>query len=821
MTAKLAIRNVTSKIGRTIATAVAIAIAVGAIFLILSFKSTIFNYLLVRGSSDSSAEHGVHISYSASGDKTITLEAVDAHTDVVEHSVGTLEFYWLYGDEYVNLRGFEPGEIASLNKLDILYGSLEDVNKYEDNVIISKSAALHFGLKVGSGMKMTGMNKVDHTFTVAAIADDTGYFAGGGPYPVIADVRGVSRLIVGIGAEVYNNIYVKAKDGVSNDKLMTEITADPKFENLLVSLTVDQEKIKQNATSFSAIISIIGIAVMILAVLGIAVILLLSVNEKRDYIGKMSIIGASKKQIAQIFILETVIVGIFGLILGVGFAAGLYALILFALTGGLSAFEIVAWKMIVCLAVAFAVTVGFSLFPIFKAFKGSIRDSFVDVEKKSPKKLIILGVVAFLWAVTFVLSYLVQPVAGYMGLAAMLLGILLLILGAPMALVAITGAMAKKKDVKIEVKMASVGISRNKQGQQAGRLLVIGLIVAMLMFTAWRMTSNVFTGYINQMSNMVTVANIKDTDVDILKETEGVDDIKALIWGRGSVKFGDQEPSMNFVGCEGLLDLLEGNIDCITSREEIEQKLASGEKYIFLDIAMQKVYGVKAGDKLSVIYNGKEQEFEVGGITSSMLFVGKYAIVSPAAMKSAFNADVNIIMIRCKQGVDPESVVGLIRSEYAGTHNYYALSITTAYSFDIKFVNHLFLMIGILAIIISLMAIISLSATDAVAHGVRLPERQTLLIAGMSKKSLFRSEFIEHILLAGIIVAFAFVGTFITYAALLNAIIVFGMYISTAWNIFFQNFWIVVIVAFGMGAFYTLLPIFFGYKKQYKLRAKL
>ena len=106
-----------------------------------------------------------------------------------------------------------------------------------------------------------------------------------------------------------------------------------------------------------------------------------------------------------------------------------------------------------------------------------------------------------------------------------LLGILLLIVGAPMALVAITGAISKKKDCKIEVKMASVGVSRNKQGQQAGRLLVIGLIVAMLMFTAWRMTSSVFTGYIDQMSNMVTVANIKESDVDVLKDTEGVDDI--------------------------------------------------------------------------------------------------------------------------------------------------------------------------------------------------------------------------------------------------------------------------------------------------------
>ena len=773
--------------------------------------------MIQRGSASSSAEYGVHITYSANGDKTASLDKVDAYSEA-QAAVGTLEFYWLFNDEYVNLRGFEPGEISSLNKIDVLYGSID--NMAMDDIVISKDCALHFGLRVGDTLKMAGMNKATHNFTVAAIADNTGYFCGGGPYVVIADVRCVSRLIVGISAEVYNNIYVKAADGVTNEQLMSALTADEAFKDLIVSLTVDLAKINQNATSFSAIISIIGVAVMVLAVLGIAVILLLSVNEKRDYIARMSIIGASKKQIAAIFIIETVLVAILGLIIGVGFAAGLYALILFALTGGLSAFEIVAWKMIVCLVVAFVVTVAFALFPIFKAFKGSVRENIVDTDKKSPVKYIILGVAGGLWVITFILSFLVQPIAGYMGLAAMLLGILMLIIGAPMVLVAITSAIAKKKDVKIEVKMASVGISRNKQGVQAGRLLVIGLVVAMLMFTAWRMTSSVFTGYLDQMSDMVTVANIKDSDVDVLKDTEGVKEIKALIWGRGSAILKGKDVSLNFMACEdGGIDLFQ--VECLTDRKEIEEKLASGKPYIFLDLAMQKVYGVKVGDKIDVTYQGKTKEFEIGGLCSSMLFVGKYAMVSTSAMYNEFGASSNIIMIRCQQGVNPEEVVGRIRSEYAGNHNYYALSIKTAYSFDIKFIDHLFLMIGILAIIISLMAAISLSATDIVAHGVRLPERQTLLIAGMAKKSLFRSEFIEHIMLAGIIMVIAFIGVFITYAALLNAVILFGMFISNAWSIFFANFWIVVIVAFGMSAFYSLMPIIFGYKKQYKLRAKL
>ena len=74
MIAKLAYKNVISKIWRTLATVVAVAISIAAVFLILSFKSAIYDYISRNSIANTGTEYGVHIRYSPNGDKTITIE---------------------------------------------------------------------------------------------------------------------------------------------------------------------------------------------------------------------------------------------------------------------------------------------------------------------------------------------------------------------------------------------------------------------------------------------------------------------------------------------------------------------------------------------------------------------------------------------------------------------------------------------------------------------------------------------------------------------------------------------------------------------------
>ena len=816
MIVKLAYRNVISKVGRTLATVVAVAISIAAIFLILSFKDAIYDYISRTPIANSGTEYGVHIKYSPNGDKTITIDAAKNHEEVEDVSP-TLEFYWLFNNEYVSLRGFQEGKLDSLNAITAKYGSMEDI-KYSDDVIISYSTAKYFNLRLGDTMIFKGTNNVEYPFTVAVIAEDTGYFGGSGIPVVITNVKGISRIIIGSETEIYNNLYVKAKPGVSNADLVRILAQEPKFEKVIVEQSIQYEKIQQNATSFAATVQMVGVAVMILAVFGIGIILLLSTNEKRDYIAKLSIIGASKKQIAGIFLLELAITALFGMVVGVGFAAGLHAAVLFALAGSLSMYKIIAWKMIVSLIIGFVLTMVFGSYPMLKAFKGTVRDNITDSSKKTPLTYIVPSILGLLTVVSMVLSFTVRPLYGIMGIIALVLVILDVAMLMPAILKLSVKPFVKNRNAKASIRVAAMSITKNKQSVAAGRLLAVGLVAIMLMFGIWKMTTTVFTGYTNDFKNIVFVTNTTEEDRDILVQTEGVEKAFQIYWGEAKlITNKGKEKAMRLVGAANVLDVFQ--FDFVTPRSEIETKI-DGDHYIFIDKAFHRLNGVDVGDMVTITIEGKEKQLEVGGILSSPLFVGNYIIVPPNTLLAQFDIKTNNTMITTKSDTTPTEVVNIIRSKYAGEHNYYAAALMDMYKFDISFLNNVFLMIGILAGIIMLMIAISLSSSDMVAHALRQGEREMLMCAGMSKKMLFSSELIEHILIGTITFVVSFAALFALYAALLNAIALFGLYFEIAWPIFLQNIWVVIVVGFALSAYYSLLPIIFAYKKVYKLRAR-
>ena len=817
MIAKLAFKNVISKIWRTLATVVAVAISIAAVFLILSFKSAIYDYISRNSIANTGTEYGVHIKYSPNGDKTITIDAARAHEEVEDVSP-SLEFYWLFNDEYVSLRGFQEGKLDSLNEVIPMYGSMDDI-KNVDDVIISYTTAKYFNLRLGDCFTFVSTKNVPYKFEVKVIAEDEGYFGGRGIPVVLANVKGISRIIIGSETEIYNNLYIKAKPGVSNSDLVKILAQDPKFENLIVEESINYEKIEQNATNFSATVQIVGVAVMILAVFGIAIILLLSTNEKRDYIAKLSIIGASKKQIAGIFLIELAITGLLGVIVGVGFATGLHAVVLFALAGTLKTFKIVAWKLIVSLIVGFILTMVFGSYPMLKAFRGTIRDNVVDSGKKTPLTYIVPIGLAVLTAITFILGFTVRPLYGIMGILSLVLIILLLAVLMPIVLKLCVKPFAKHKDTKAPLKLAAIAVTRNKQTVSAGRLLSVGLVAIMLMFAIWKMTTSVFTGYMNDFKNIVFVTNTTQDDVPVLSQTEGVDRVFQVYWGEVKISYngGSKEKGTRLIGSKEVIDAFDFSF--ITPKEVVMQRLDE-DGYVFIDKSMQRLYNIREGEEVNITLDGKTKTVKVGGILSSTLFTGNYLVMGPKTLLDTFGAKTNNTMITTKSDTTPQNVVNIIRSKYAGEHNYYAAALIDMFKFDISFLNNVFAMIGILAGIILIMIAVSLSSSDMVAHGIRITEREMLMCAGMSKKMLFKSELLEHFLVAIITFVISVATVFALFAALLNAIALFGLYFEIAWPIFIQNLWVIVVVGFALCAYYSLIPLIFAYKKGYKLRAR-
>ncbi|HAT83940.1 MAG TPA: hypothetical protein DCS37_03480, partial [Clostridiales bacterium] len=142
---RLALKNITSKPLRFVATTLAVAVVVAMIFCMLSFKGAVYDYIYATETA-SSGISDITISTNSTSDRIMKDEPLQ-RIDGVEQIVPSLKLYAMYGDEYVGVRGFKKGQLEALATIEVIEG---DISKMQsgvrtDDIIVSKDAAKHFG----------------------------------------------------------------------------------------------------------------------------------------------------------------------------------------------------------------------------------------------------------------------------------------------------------------------------------------------------------------------------------------------------------------------------------------------------------------------------------------------------------------------------------------------------------------------------------------------------------------------------------------------------------------------------------------------------
>lgn len=153
--------------------------------------------------------------------------------------------------------------------------------------------------------------------TVAALTDQDsaeGFGTQGGIYFGIA----VAEKYVPGGQE--SALYVNAADGTSVDRLRPalERTLDP-YPQVKVRDQADYKELIRNqiAVLLYLVYALLGLAIVI-AVLGVVNTLALSVVERTREIGLLRAIGLSRRQLRRMIRLESVVIAVFGAVLGLG-----------------------------------------------------------------------------------------------------------------------------------------------------------------------------------------------------------------------------------------------------------------------------------------------------------------------------------------------------------------------------------------------------------------------------------------------------------------------------------------------------------------------
>ena len=166
--------------------------------------------------------------------------------------------------------------------------------------------------------------------------------------------------------------------------MIDKIKGIEKYSTMLVKASKDDAYVEEKTSSLTAPVVLAGGAVLVLGVAVVVLLFLMSENEKKTLIAKLTVIGATKRQILGLFALESFIVSVLGAIVGSALSVGVFVGLLKLTLSTSIAFNVNALYLFFAGAIGFASAMASSLIPVGRAFKGTIRENQLD-SKKAPK----------------------------------------------------------------------------------------------------------------------------------------------------------------------------------------------------------------------------------------------------------------------------------------------------------------------------------------------------------------------------------------------------------------------------------------------------
>ncbi|WP_161927514.1 ABC transporter permease [Gordonia crocea] len=215
----------------------------------------------------------------------------------------------------VSGRGIVGGRLSDLVRYTIIDGT--DVTP--DGMLVDEATARTKGWKVGSVVTFTRADGTPVDVPVVGIYERNDalgpWLVGSAAYEKL--MPPATQMLLGI--------YVLADKGVDSGQLKDRLT-DATAKYLTVQVQTNQEY-KSAVSSLidqmlGVLYAMLGLALLV-AVLGIVNTLALSVVERRQEIGMQRAIGMARSQVRRMIYLESVLIAIFGAVLGVVLGSGL------------------------------------------------------------------------------------------------------------------------------------------------------------------------------------------------------------------------------------------------------------------------------------------------------------------------------------------------------------------------------------------------------------------------------------------------------------------------------------------------------------------
>jgi len=328
---------------------IAVALITGIATLVSSIKSTTSEVLELNLNSDlivSGAQGGANIpSFSP---ETLTeiraLPEVKAVGDVYMDFFGTQ----IDGQDAPLASSEDLSAALSVFGGTIAEGSVSDLAP--DAVVVDEGTAEDRGIALGDTVEATYADGQTEQLTVAAILD--GYDLTNGWWVAPEQIE---HFTLPKPMQAYIELNEGADAAAVQDEVDAILADEPE-----VSVTNNAEFVEQQTGQLDTILAAVQILLalaMIIAVIGVVNTLVLSVLERTRELGLLRAVGMTRGQVRRMITVESVIICVFGAVLGIAVGIGLGWTVQQALEDeGLTAFAL-PWGLIVMYLVA-AIAVG-------------------------------------------------------------------------------------------------------------------------------------------------------------------------------------------------------------------------------------------------------------------------------------------------------------------------------------------------------------------------------------------------------------------------------------------------------------------------------
>ncbi len=644
-------------------------------------STTLLFVSLAIGESYGSAQRKMAIGKAGSATVVVSKrsgEAIDIdeipEINQIKSKVGMTEISGLFSEngsyENFDLIGGSIDKINEISPPNIKEGSSKEISK--NQIILPDRFTDKYGTKVGDSMELK-IEGVAYKFKVVAIASydtiflrSTRGFNALVPNSFISDIKNENGL--------YDKIYIQQNENVSIESLKTELVNRLGNDKYNVSDVYNDASVNAEVRQKSMPFYLISFFTLVMSIFIIYSSYKIITAERIPVIGTFRSIGATEKTVVNLLILESLIYGISGGIIGIPIGIFTLKLILRGLGQSLSQgikIPIVVSTVSVIIPVILAVLVSVlgAYIPAKKASQLSVKDIILDnIEEKktsNPKKM-------FFGLILFVLS-IILPRVFTGNLLTISGGISLLTL--IIATIIVTPIFLFIFSVVLEklyfIVFGNIGglAGRNLRGNRNTSQNVILLTISISSVIVISNVGNFVNTYISDVFKGSTMDGFSQADIDpsFLQEVENIDGIKNIL----PIYVLDNSATVN-----GITVRVEATDDIsvysdyfaisYNDSHKIFSEFNTGRTAILSADALKKL-GLNIGENVKLNTNSGSSEYRIAGSFNSR--ANNTSIVIPSNLaKEDFG--LTTYGFFGFQADNPDAVIIQIRDMYKGTNNW-------------------------------------------------------------------------------------------------------------------------------------------------------